>query len=41
MMELIKYDLADQANDADGVVVDSSTVYDDKIGSAEPANKNK
>lgn len=41
MMELIKYDLADEANSADGVVVESSTVYDDKLGVTDPAKKNK
>lgn len=42
MMELIKYELADTANSADGTVVNSSTVYDDKVGVvAEPVKKNQ
>ena len=42
MMELIKYELADTANSADGTVVNSSTVYDDKVGVvADPAKKNQ
>lgn len=42
MMELIKYELADTANSADGTVVNSSTVYDDKVGVvAEPTKKNQ
>ena len=42
MMELIKYDLADKANNEDGVVVDTSTEYDDKVGVvAAPAKKNQ
>ena len=42
MMELIKYELADTANGADGTVVNSSTVYDDKVGVvAEPVKKNQ
>lgn len=42
MMELIKYDLADKAVSEDGVVVDTSTEYDDKVGVvADPAKKNQ
>lgn len=42
MMELIKYDLADKAISEDGVVVDTSTEYDDKVGVvADPAKKNQ
>lgn len=42
MMELIKYDLADKAINEDGVVVDTSTEYDDKVGVvADPAKKNQ
>ena len=42
MMELIKYDLADNAVSEDGVVVDTSTEYDDKVGVvAAPAKKNQ
>lgn len=42
MMELIKYDLADKALSEDGVVVDTSTKYDDKVGVvADPAKKNQ
>lgn len=42
MMELIKYELADTANSADGTVVSSSTVYDDKVGVvAESVKKNQ
>lgn len=42
MMELIKYDLADKAISEDGVVVDTSTEYDDKVGIvADPAKKNQ
>lgn len=42
MMELIKYDLADKAVSEDGVVVDTSTEYDDKVGVvAAPAKKNQ
>lgn len=42
MMELIKYDLADKAVGEDGVVVDTSTEYDDKVGVvAAPAKKNQ
>lgn len=42
MMELIKYDLADKAVTEDGVVVDTSTEYDDKVGVvADPAKKNQ
>lgn len=42
MMELIKYDLADKAVNEDGVVVDTSTEYDDKVGVvADPAKKNQ
>lgn len=42
MMELIKYDLADKAISEDGVVVDSSTEYNDKVGVVtDPAKKNQ